>query len=56
MPGMVNLPYEYGHLGGGRWADHRGVNPNEITGPVHERLTGVVSRSATKVRIHKVQT
>jgi anaerobic selenocysteine-containing dehydrogenase len=52
MPEVVNLPYEYGHVVGGRWAEHRGFNPNEITGSVHERVSGVVSRSALRVRIH----
>ena len=70
MPGMVNLPYEYGHVGGGRWADGCGrwadgcgrwadgcgANPNEIAGAMHDRLCGVVSRSAVRVRIYGVDT
>lgn len=51
MPGVVNVPYEYGHAAGGRWAVDRGVNPNEITAAEHDPLCGVVSRSATRVRI-----
>jgi anaerobic selenocysteine-containing dehydrogenase len=54
MPGVVNMPFEYGHTAGGRWADHRGVNPNDLMCAVHDRLCGALSRSATKVKIHKV--
>ncbi len=53
-PGVVNMPFEYGHLAGGRWAKNLGVNPNEISGAVHDRLSGVVSHSALRVSIHKV--
>ncbi len=53
VPGVVNMPFEYGHAAGGRWAKQLGVNPNEIAGAVHERLSGVVSRSAVKVRISR---
>ncbi len=51
MPGVLNMPFEYGHVAGGRWAKDRGVNPNEVAGTVHDRLSGVASRSAAKVRI-----
>ncbi len=51
MPGVVSMPFEYGHVAGGRWAEHRGVNPNDITHAVHDPLSGAVSRSATRVRI-----
>ncbi len=50
-PGVVNMPFEYGHVAGGHWAEHLGVNPNEIAGAVHDRLSGVVSHSALRVRI-----
>lgn len=56
MPGVVNMPYEYGHVAGGRWADHRGVNPNDIACIAYDRLCGAASRSATKVKIRKVHT
>ncbi|MHC4402019.1 MAG: molybdopterin-containing oxidoreductase family protein [Planctomycetota bacterium] len=51
MPGVVNMPYEYGHVAGGRWAENLGVNPNDITSSVYDRLCGAVSRSATRVRV-----
>lgn len=51
--GVVNMPFEYGHVAGGRWAEHLGVNPNQIAGTVYDRLSGVVSRSALKVRISR---
>ena len=54
LPEVVNMPFEYGHRAGGRWADQLGVNPNEITETVQDRLSGVVSRSALKVRIRGV--
>jgi anaerobic selenocysteine-containing dehydrogenase len=30
MPQVLNMPFEQGHLGYGRWAKNRGVNPNSI--------------------------
>ncbi len=56
MPGVVNIPFEYGHVAGGRWAKDLGVNPNEIAEAVHDRLCGVVSRSSLKVRILRSNT
>ncbi len=53
-PGVLNLPYEYGHVGWGRWADGHGINPNEIANTAHDPLCGVVSRSAVRVRIRRV--
>jgi anaerobic selenocysteine-containing dehydrogenase len=53
---VVNMPFEYGHLAGGHWAKDLGVNPNEIAGAVHDRLSGVVSHSALRVRIRKADT
>ena len=55
-PGVVNMPLEYGHVAGGRWADHLGVNPNEIAVVLNDRLSGVVSRSALRVRVYGVHT
>ncbi len=55
MPGVVNMPFEYGHVAGGRWTDHRGVNPNDLVGAVYDRLCGAVSRSATRVKIYGVR-
>ncbi len=54
MPGVINMPFEYGHVAGGRWADHRGVNPNDIACIAYDQLCGTLSRSATKLKIHKV--
>jgi anaerobic selenocysteine-containing dehydrogenase len=54
MPDMVNMPYEYGHVGGGRWVIGSDENPNAIMEKVYDHLSGVVSRSATKVTIRKV--
>ena len=55
-PGVVSMPLEYGHVAGGRWAEHLGVNPNEIAAVINDRLSGVVSRSALRVRILGVDT
>lgn len=60
MPGVVNMPYEYGHSGGGRWAA-RGAgnpsrtNPNTITEELYDCLSGAVSRSTTQVAIRKLE-
>jgi len=43
-------------VAGGRWADHLGVNPNEIAVVLNDRLSGVVSRSALRVRVYGVHT
>jgi anaerobic selenocysteine-containing dehydrogenase len=54
MPGMVNMPYEYGHAGGGRWVIGSDENPNAIMAEIYDHLSGAVSRSTTKVAIRKV--
>ncbi len=52
MPGVINMPVEYGHAVEGRWlADRHGENPNNVACGVYDRLTGAVSRSATKVKV-----
>jgi anaerobic selenocysteine-containing dehydrogenase len=53
-PDVVNMPFEYGHTAGGRWAENRGVNPNDINCVAYDPLCGAISHSATKVKIHKV--
>ncbi len=59
MPGVVNIPYEYGHTQGGRWVMGCGtnthdMNPNTITNVIYDRLSGAISRSATQVTIRKL--
>jgi anaerobic selenocysteine-containing dehydrogenase len=50
-PDVVNLPYNQGHRGGGRWAQDRGVNGLELMGPASEPLTGLAAFTNTRVRV-----
>lgn len=52
-PGVVNVPYGFGHTDMGRWAQGRGVNPLEILVPARDSLMGLVCRFGTKVKIYK---
>lgn len=51
-PEVVVLPFELGHRHYGRWAAHRGVNPNAIIANEHDRLGGLAAFSATRVRVY----
>ena len=53
-PDVVNLPYNQGHKGVGRWATDRGVNGLEILSPASEPVTGLAALSNTRVRVYAV--
>lgn len=53
-PDVVNLPYNQGHKGVGRWANNRGVNGLEILNPATEPVTGLASLSNTRVKVYPV--
>jgi anaerobic selenocysteine-containing dehydrogenase len=52
-PDTVNIPFEQGHQGYGRWAENRGENPNWITSNETDQLTGIAAWSATRVKVYK---
>src|SRR3990172_1669377 len=52
-PDVVNMPFEHGHSGYGRWAKGRGVNPNEILAHDYDALTGSAMFFNTRVKVYK---
>lgn len=51
-PDVVNLPYNQGHHGVGRWASERGVNGLELLDPSSEPATGLASFTNTRVKVY----
>jgi molybdopterin-containing oxidoreductase family iron-sulfur binding subunit len=52
-PEVVNIPFELGHEGYGRWATGRGVNPNRLVVNDTSPLTGSLNPFATRVKIYR---
>jgi len=52
-PKCVQIPYGQGHKAYGRWAQGRGVNPNDLLVREFDYLGGFVSYFSTRVKIHK---
>jgi anaerobic selenocysteine-containing dehydrogenase len=53
-PEVVSIPLGQGHIVSGRWAEKRGVNPNEIIAPLTDRMSGELATQSTRVRVRKV--
>jgi anaerobic selenocysteine-containing dehydrogenase len=53
-PKVVSIPLGQGHTVGGRWAQNRGANPNEIIAPLTDPLSGELATQSTRVRVRKV--
>ncbi len=51
---VVSVPLGQGHTSGGRWAENRGVNPNEIIAPLVDSQSGELATQSTRVRIRRV--
>jgi len=52
-PDVVNIPFELGHEGYGRWATGRGVNPNRLVINDTNPLTGSLNPFATRVKVYR---
>ena len=52
-PEVVNLPYNQGHQGLGRWADGRGVNGMELLNPASEPVSGLAACTNTRVKVYE---
>jgi anaerobic selenocysteine-containing dehydrogenase len=52
-PDVVNIPFELGHEGYGRWATGRGANPNRLVVNDTNPLTGSLNPFATRVKVYK---
>jgi anaerobic selenocysteine-containing dehydrogenase len=52
-PDTVNIPFGLGHQAGGRWAQHRGANPNEIIAHDYDRVSGILAWMTTRVKVYK---
>jgi len=52
-PDVVNMPFDAGHRGYGRWAEATGVNPNEIMIRDDDRIVGQAAYYGTRVRIRR---
>jgi anaerobic selenocysteine-containing dehydrogenase len=53
MPNVVNMPFELGHTAYGRYAQGRGVNPNEILVHENDRLGGLAAFFSTRVKVYR---
>ena len=53
-PEVVSIPLGQGHTAGGRWAEKRGANPNELIAPLTDPLSGELATQSTRVRVRKV--
>jgi anaerobic selenocysteine-containing dehydrogenase len=53
-PKCINIPYGQGHKAYGRWAEGRGINPNNLLVREYDYLGGFVSHFSTRVKIYKV--
>jgi len=53
-PHVVSIPLGQGHTAGGRWAENRGANPNELIAPLTDPLSGELATQSTRVRVRKV--
>jgi len=53
-PEVVSIPLGQGHTAGGRWAENRGANPNELIAPLTDPLSGELATQSMRVRVRKV--
>ncbi len=51
---VVSIPLGQGHTAGGRWAENRGANPNELVATLADSQSGELAAQSTRVRIRKV--
>jgi anaerobic selenocysteine-containing dehydrogenase len=51
---VVSIPLGQGHTAGGRWAEGRGVNPNELVAFLVDSQSGEFAAQSTRVRVRKV--
>ena len=52
MPGVISIPYGLGHWAYGRYAQGRGVNPNDVLALESEPISGHLSRHAMRVKVY----
>ncbi len=54
MPGVLAVPFGFGHECAGRWAAREGGNPARIVTPLQDRLSGVPFWNGTHAAVSKV--
>jgi len=52
-PGCIHIPYGQGHRAYGRWAEGRGINPNDLMVRDYDYLGGFLSYFSTRVKVYK---
>lgn len=52
-PRCIQIPYGQGHRAYGRWAERRGINPNELMMREYDYLGGFLSLYSTRVKVYK---
>jgi anaerobic selenocysteine-containing dehydrogenase len=52
-PGVLNMPFGWGHRAFGRWAQNRGQNPNDVLAARVDPVRGLPALSGTRVRLSK---
>jgi anaerobic selenocysteine-containing dehydrogenase len=53
-PKCIHIPYGQGHRAYGRWAEGRGINPNDLLVREYDYLGGCLSHFSTRVKVYKV--
>jgi anaerobic selenocysteine-containing dehydrogenase len=54
MPGVLAVPFGFGHEGEGRWVAREGGNPARIVTPLHDPLSGASFWNGTHASVAKV--
>jgi anaerobic selenocysteine-containing dehydrogenase len=52
-PKCIHIPYGQGHRAYGRWAEGRGINPNDLMVREYDYLGGFLSHFSTRVKVYK---
>ncbi|MDP6496960.1 MAG: 4Fe-4S ferredoxin, partial [Dehalococcoidia bacterium] len=52
-PTVVSVPFGQGHAAGGRYAEGRGANVNDVLDSLTDKDTGALAWAATRVRLEK---
>ncbi len=52
-PKCLHIPYGQGHRAYGRWAEGRGINPNDLIAREYDHIGGFLSHFSTRVKVYK---
>jgi len=52
-PDVLNMPYNFGHTAGGRWARNRGANGLDLMAGQSEPASGLAAMTNTRVAVYR---